>query len=104
MRTIKTERGQYTIADNRNLDDFIKQLKKPKNPAKRFKAEERVFPVFFAGQTSTRDYVRQYYKRNKLNGNQSLSDYLDGLFGPLSDNPAPDFAVEDDVIEVRVCS
>jgi len=48
--------------------------------------------------------VRQYYERNNLNGNQSLYDYLDGLFGPLSDNPAPDFAVEDDVIEVRVCS
>ena len=103
MRTIKTERGQYTIADNRNLDDFIKQLKKPKNPAKRAKVEKRVFPVFFAGQTSTRDYVRQYYERNNLNGNQSLYEYLEGLFGPLSDNPAPDFAVEDDVIEVRVC-
>lgn len=103
MRTIKTENGQYIIADNRNLDDFIKQLKKPKNPAKRFKAEKRVFPVFFAGQTSTRDYVRQYYERNNLNGDKSLYEYLDGLFGPLSDNPAPDFAVEDDVIEVRVC-
>jgi hypothetical protein len=103
MRQIKTENGQYTIADNRNIEEFIKQLKKPKNPAKRAKAEKRFFPVFFAGQTSTRDYVRQYYERNNLNGNQSLYEYLDGLFGPLSDNPAPDFAVEDDVIEVRVC-
>ena len=103
MRTIKTERGHYTIADNRNLDDFIKQLKKPKSATKRAKVEKRVFPVFFAGQTSTRDYVRQYYERNNLNGDKSLYEYLVRLFGPLSDTPTPDFAVEDDVIEVRVC-
>ena len=103
MRQIKTENGQYTIADNRNLDEFIKQLKKPKSATKRAKVDKRVFPVFFAGKTSTRDYVRQYYQRNNLNGDKSLYDYLEGLFGPLSDNPAPDFAVEDDVIEVRVC-
>lgn len=103
MRTIKTERGHYTIADNRNLDEFIKQLKKPKSATKRAKVEKRFFPVFFAGQTSTRDYVSQYYQRNNLNGDKSLYEYLEGLFGPLSDNPAPDFAVEDDVIEVRVC-
>lgn len=104
MRTIKTENGQYTIADNRNLGDFIKQLKKPKAPAKRAKTEKRVFPVFYAGKTSTRDYVRQYYERNNLNGDKSLYEYLDGLFGPLSDNPAPDFALDDETIEVKLCS
>jgi hypothetical protein len=62
--------------------------------------------VFFAGETSTRDYVRQYYERNNLNGNleNPLYEYLDGLFGPLSENPSPDFAIEDDVIEVKLCS
>ena len=104
MRTIQTENATYKIADSRNLDDFVKQLKKPKTAAKRFKVDPRVFPVFHAGKTSTRDYVRQYYERNSLNGNQPLYEYLDGLFGPLSENPAPDFAVEDDVIEVKLCS
>jgi hypothetical protein len=102
MRTIQTENATYKIADSRNLDDFVKQLKKPKNAAKRFKAEKRVFPVFFAGKTSTREYVRQYYERNNLNRNQPLYEYLDGLFSPLSENASPDFAIEDDVIEVKL--
>jgi hypothetical protein len=46
MRTIQTENATYKIADSRNLEDFVKQLKKPKNAAKRFKAEKRVFPCF----------------------------------------------------------
>ena len=48
MRTIQTENATYKIADSRNLEDFVKQLKKPKSATKRFKAEKRVFPVFFA--------------------------------------------------------
>jgi hypothetical protein len=50
MRTIQTENATYKIADSRNIEDFVKQLKKPKNAAKRFKADKRVFPVFFAGE------------------------------------------------------
>jgi hypothetical protein len=104
MRTIQTENATYKIADSRNLDDFVKQLKKPKSATKRYKAEKRVFPVFYAGKTSTREYVRQYYEQNNLNRNQPLYEYLDGLFGPLSENPSPDFAIEEDVIEVKLCS
>jgi len=103
MRTIQTENATYKIADSRNLDDFVKQLKKPKSAAKRFKADKKTFPVFFAGKTSARDYVRQYYERNNLNGDKNLYEYLDGLFGPLSENPSPDFAIEEDVIEVKLC-
>ena len=99
MRTIQTENATYKIADSRNLDDFVKQLKKPKAAAKRFKVDKRVFPVFKAGKTSTREYVRQYYALN----HQSSYEYVESLFGPLSENPAPDFAVEDDVIEVKLC-
>ena len=106
MRTIQTENATYKIADSRNLDDFVKQLKKPKTAAKRFKVDKRVFPVFKAGKTSTREYVRQYYALNHQSGMAQIKfyEYLDGLFGPLSENPAPDFAVEDDVIEVKLCS
>jgi hypothetical protein len=64
MRTIQTENATYKIADSRNLEDFVKQLKKPKSAAKRFKADKRVFPVFFAGKTSTRQYVEAYYHLN----------------------------------------
>jgi hypothetical protein len=67
MRTIQTENATYKIADSRNIEDFVKQLKKPKNAAKRFKADKKTFPVFFAGKTSTRQYVEAYYRLNNLN-------------------------------------
>ena len=100
MRTIKTKLGTYKIADSRNLEDFIKQLKKPKSLAKRFKAEKRVFPMFFSGSTSTRQYVEAYYHLN----HQASPQYVQSLFGLLSANPSPDFAIEDDMIEVKTCS
>ena len=50
MRTIQTENATYKIADSRNLEDFVKQLKKPKSAAKRFKVEKRIFPVFLCGR------------------------------------------------------
>ena len=98
MRTIQTENATYKIADSRNIEDFVKQLKKPKSAAKRFKAEKRVFPVFFAGETSTRQYVEAYYHLN----HQASYEYIESLFGPLSENPSPDFAIEEDVIEVKL--
>jgi hypothetical protein len=101
MRTIQTENATYKIADSRNLEDFVKQLKKPKSAAKRFKADKRVFPVFFAGKTSTRKYVEAYYE---LNHQASPHEYVESLFGLLSVNPSPDFAIEEDVIEVKLCS
>ena len=100
MRTIQTENATYKIADSRNLEDFVKQLKKPKSAAKRFKAEKRVFPVFFAGKTSIREYVEAYYELN----HQASPQYVESLFGLLSANPSPDFAIEEDVIEVKLCS
>jgi hypothetical protein len=100
MRTIKTDHGTYKIADSRNLEEFLKQLKKPKSLAKRFKAEKRVFPMFFSGSTSTRQYVEAYYGLN-----HSVSpQYVQSLFGLLSDNPSPDQPIEDETIEVSVCS
>jgi hypothetical protein len=104
MRQIKTETGNYKIADSRNLEDFVKQLKKPKSLAKRFKAEKRVFPHFISGETSARQYVEAYYRLNNLNRDNSLYDYVKGLFGELSSTPAPDQPVEDETIEVSVCS
>jgi hypothetical protein len=100
MRTIQTENATYKIADSRNLDDFVKQLKKPKSATKRYKAEKRVFPVFFAGKTSTRKYVEAYYHLN----HQASPQYVESLFGLLSVNRSPDFAIEEDVIEVKLCS
>jgi hypothetical protein len=103
MRTIKTENATYKIADSRNLEDFIKQLKKPKSLAKRFKAEKRVFPHFISGTTSTRQYVEAYYRLNNLNRDNSLYDYVKGLFGELPFTPASDQPIEDETIEVSVC-
>ena len=100
MRTIQTENATYKIADSRNLEDFVKQLKKPKSAAKRFKADKKSFPVFFAGKTSTRKYVEAYYELN----HQASPQYVQSLFGLLSANPSPDFAIEEDVIEVKLCS
>jgi hypothetical protein len=100
MRTIKTKLGTYKIADSRNLEEFLKQLKKPKSLAKRFKADKKTFPVFFAGKTSTRHYVEAYYHLN----HQASPQYVENLFGLLSANSSPDFAIEEDVIEVKLCS
>ena len=98
MRTIQTENATYKIADSRNIEDFVKQLKKPKSAAKRYKAEKKTFPVFFAGETSTRKYVEAYYHLN----HQASPQYVESLFGLLSVNPSPDFAIEEDVIEVKL--
>jgi hypothetical protein len=100
MRTIKTKLGTYKIADSRNLEEFLKQLKKPKSLAKRFKAEKRVFPHFISGTTSTRQYVEAYYRLN----HEASPQYVESLFGLLSDNPSPDQPIEDETIEVSVCS
>ena len=100
MRTIQIENATYKIADSRNIEEFVKQLKKPKNAAKRFKADKKTFPVFVAGKTSARQYVEAYYHLN----HQTSPQYVESLFGLLSVNPSPDFAVEDDVIEVKLCS
>ena len=104
MRTIQTENATYKIADSRNIEDFVKQLKKPKAAARRFKADKKTFPAFVAGETSTRQYVEAYYRLNNLNRDNSLYEYVESLFGPLSANPSPDFAIEEDVIEVKLCS
>jgi hypothetical protein len=56
--------------------------------------------VFFAGETSTRKYVEAYYHLN----HQASPQYVESLFGLLSVNPSPDFAIEEDVIEVKLCS
>ena len=101
MRTIRTENATYKIADSRNLEDFVKQLKKPKpNKTRQAKIPARVFPRFEVGKTSTRQYVEAYYHLNY----QASPQYVESLFGLLSVNPSPDFAVEDDVIEVKLCS
>ena len=105
MRTIKTTKGTYKISDSRNLDDFLKALKKTKPPVKRAKAIPRRFPVFLSGRTSTQEYVRAYYRMNDLEGNQeNLEEYVEGLFGSLPTTPAPDQPIEDDTIEVSLCS
>lgn len=103
MRQIKTEHGTYKIADSRNIEEFLKQLKKAKPPIKRAKLPLRRFPVFLSGKTSTQEYVRAYYRMNDLEGKQNLEEYVRGLFGELPSTPAPDQPVEDETIEVSLC-
>lgn len=104
MRTIKTTNGTYKIRDDRNLEEFIKDLKKTKPPVKRTKASPRVFPRFISGSTSVSEYVRAYYRMNDLGGSEDLESYVQGLFGSLPTTPAPDQPIEDDTIEVSLCS
>jgi hypothetical protein len=64
MQTIKTEHGTYTISDTRDAGEFLRQLAKPKKRARREKDSVRHFPKFYPGETSVRDYVRQYFELN----------------------------------------
>ena len=73
MQLIDTPTGRYCIADGRDLGAFLKALKtasKPKRPRVSTTRPVRRFPAFYAGETSTADYVR-------------------GLFGELPTTPAP---------------
>jgi predicted translin family RNA/ssDNA-binding protein len=103
MRTIKTNHGTYKIADSRNLEEFLKQLKKSKAAVKRAKPPPRQFPAFISGKTSTREYVETYYRMNRLEGDKKASDYVKGLFGELPSTPAPDQPIDDETIEVSLC-
>jgi predicted translin family RNA/ssDNA-binding protein len=105
MRQIKTEHGTYKIADSRNLEEFLKQLKKSKPAVKRAKLPPRQFPAFVSGTTSTREYVEAYYRMNGLDGyhDDGVSEYVKSLFGELPDTPAPDQPIDDETIEVSVC-
>jgi predicted translin family RNA/ssDNA-binding protein len=96
MRQIKTEHGTYKIADSRNLEEFLKQLKKSKPAVKRAKPAPRQFPAFVSGTTSTREYVEAYYRMNGLDGHHDdgVSEYVKSLFGELPDTPAPDQPIE----------
>jgi hypothetical protein len=62
MRTIQTENATYKIADSRNLEDFVKQLKKPKSAAKRFKADKRLFPCFLRAKPQPVSMSPAYYE------------------------------------------
>jgi len=103
MKQIKTEHGTYKIADSRNLEEFLKQLKKSKPAVKRAKLPPRQFPAFISGTTSTRGYVEAYYRMNRLEGDKKASEYVRGLFGELPDTPAPDQPIDDETIEVSIC-
>jgi hypothetical protein len=96
MRQIKTEHGTYKIADSRNPEEFLKQLKKSKPAVKRAKLPPRQFPRFISGKTSTREYVEAYYRMNGLEGGvqETVPQYVKGLFGELPDTPAPDQPIE----------
>ena len=104
MRQIKTANGTYKIADSRNLEEFLKLLKKPK-VTKKAKKEPRQFPAFISGTTSTREYVEAYYRMNGLDGHHDdgVSEYVKSLFGELPDTPAPDQPVDDETIEASLC-
>jgi hypothetical protein len=103
MRQIKTEHGTYKIADSRNLEEFLKQLKKSKPAVKRAKLPPRQFPAFISGKTSTREYVETYYRMNRLEGDKKASEYVKSLFGELPATPSPDQPIDDETIEVSLC-
>ena len=99
MQLIDTPTGRYCIADGRSAADFIKALKaasKPKRPRVSTARPARRFPMFYAGTTSTADYVTQYYALNFCGqfNERSASptgapDYVRDLFGELPTTPAP---------------
>jgi hypothetical protein len=68
MQLIDTPTGRYCIADGRDLGAFLKALKtasKPKRPRVSTTRPVRRFPAFYAGETSTADYVAEYYRLNR---------------------------------------
>lgn len=74
---------QYTLSPSRDISKIIKAAKaKPKMT--RQKADLRRFPLFIPGQTSTREYVRNYWA-----GNGFDMDNWAALYGGLSASPAP---------------
>jgi hypothetical protein len=99
MQLIDTPTGRYCIADGRDLGAFLKALKtasKPKRPRLSTARPVRRFPAFYAGETSTADYVAEYYALNfggQFNELGALptgaADYVRGLFGELPTTPAP---------------
>lgn len=95
MQLIDTPTGRYCIADGRSAADFIKALKaasKPKRPRVSTARPVRRFPRFYAGETSTADYVVEYYRLNRdLVGDHcdyGAPDYVRDLFGELPTTPA----------------
>ena len=96
MQLIDTPTGRYCIADGRDLGAFLKALKtasKPKRARLLTARPVRRFPAFYAGETSTADYVAEYYRLNRdLVGDhceRGAADYVRGLFGELPTTPAP---------------
>lgn len=104
MQLIDTPTGRYCIADGRDMGAFLKALKaasKPKRPRLSTVRPLRRFPRFYAGLTSTADYVVEYYRLNRdLTGDRCESgavDYVRDLFGQLPTGPAPFYADGDEV-------
>ena len=109
MQLIDTPTGRYLIADGRDLGAFLKALKsasKPKRPRLSTARPARNFPRFYAGETSTADYVAEYYRLNRdLVGDHcdyGAADYVRGLFGELPTGPAPYYA-DGDNVESELC-
>jgi hypothetical protein len=107
MQLIDTPTGRYCIADGRDMGAFLKALKaasKPKRPRLSTARPARNFPRFYAGLTSTADYVVEYYALNfcgQFNERSAsptgAADYVRDLFGELPTGPAPVYADGDEV-------
>ena len=99
MQTIKTDRGTYKISDTRDAAEFMRRLAKPTNPRKRPEpAPLRTFPMYIPGQTSVRDYVRNYLAGNKEQADES---YFHQYFGHLPTTPASVYDPAQPLVEVH---
>ena len=102
MQTIKTEHGTYKISDKRDAAEFMRELKKPKRPKWKNKpnhtAQPIYYPMYIPGQTSVREYVRNYFLGNKdLYADDS---YFQQYFGHLPSTPASVYDPTQPLVEI----
>ena len=92
-------RGRYWCAPGSTLPLTLAMLKPPKRPSWA-RTAKRQFPVYAAGITSSRDYIRVYFGLNSLVKfaayPRSETNWLN-LYHPLHDAPAATYAGVDSV-------
>ena len=102
MQTIKYKSGTYKISDTRDAAEFMRQIRKPKRPNWKNKpnhtAQKREFPMFIPGQTSVREYVRNYLASSPDHSNDS---YFQQCFGYLPTTPAQCYDPTQPLVEVE---
>ncbi len=95
MQTIKTEHGTYKISDTRDAGEFMRKLAKPTQRKRPQKDDNRVFPRFWPGETTTCGYILEYYRANGFD-----TTYMT-RFKSLPGTPSPSYDPGTPLVEVN---